>query len=45
MFTVSLLLDVFNVFASDGYSFADKPSFTRIHDYGRGYYAGIRCTF
>jgi len=44
-FTFSLLLNVYNLFASDGFSFTTSPDFARIHDYGRAYYAGVRCEF
>ncbi len=44
LFTVSLLFDVFNVFASDGHTGVSEVGVPR-SEYGRGYYAGIRCEF
>ena len=49
LFTMSLMLDVFNVFAADGHvgvsqiGSGDVPA--PRSEYGRGYYAGIRCEF
>lgn len=49
MFTLSLLLDVFNVFSSDGHvgvSELDGGGHTLPRSqYGRAYYAGVRCEF
>lgn len=49
MFTLSLLLDVFNVFSSDGHvgvSELDGEGYTLPRSqYGRAYYAGVRCEF
>jgi hypothetical protein len=49
LFTLSLLLDVFNVFSSDGHvgvSEVDGSGYTLPRSqYGRAYYAGIRCEF
>jgi hypothetical protein len=47
-FTLSLLLDVFNVFASDGHTGVSEVGGGGIlprSQYGRGYYAGVRCEF
>ena len=49
LFTLSLLLDVFNVFSSDGHVGvselgADGYTLPR-SQYGRAYYAGVRCEF
>ena len=45
LFTMSLLFDVSNVFASDGHSNVNVPGELREFEHGRAYYAGIRCEF
>lgn len=49
MFTLSLLFDVFNVFSADGHigvSELDGGGYTLPRSqFGRAYYAGLRCTF
>lgn len=44
-FTFTLLLDVTNVFSSDGHSGVVQEGAPRDRMRGRGYYAGIRCEF
>ncbi|MBP9943949.1 MAG: TonB-dependent receptor plug domain-containing protein [Desulfomicrobium sp.] len=49
LFTMSLMLDVFNVFAADGHVGVSQIGSEDVpaprSEYGRGYYAGIRCEF
>lgn len=48
MFTLSLLLDIFNVFAADGHTGVSEQSAGGTlprSQYGRAYYAGVRCEF
>lgn len=45
LFTFTLLLDVTNVFSSDGHSGVAQEGVPRDRMRGRGYYAGIRCEF
>lgn len=48
LLTISLLLDIFNVFASDGHTGVSElggGSKLPRSEYGRGYYAGISCEF
>lgn len=44
-FTLSFLLDVINVFSSDGHSGVAQEDVPRERMRGRGYYAGVRCEF
>lgn len=44
-YTVSFLLDVTNVFSSDGHSSIKEENIPQDRMRGRGYYAGIRCEF
>ena len=49
LFTMSLLLDIFNVFAADGHIGVSQLGGGGVKlprsEYGRGYYAGVRCEF
>ncbi|PKN42348.1 MAG: hypothetical protein CVU60_06545 [Deltaproteobacteria bacterium HGW-Deltaproteobacteria-18] len=49
LLSISLLLDVFNVFASDGHTGVSELGGGDVKlprsEYGRGYYAGVRCEF
>jgi len=49
LFTTTLLLDIFNVFAADGHTGVSKLGGGGVKlprsEYGRGYYAGVRCEF
>ena len=45
LFTLTFLLDVTNVFSSDGHSGVAQEGVPRDRMRGRGYYAGIRCEF
>lgn len=45
LFTLTFLLDVTNVFSSDGHSGVAQEGVPRDSMRGRGYYAGLRCEF
>jgi hypothetical protein len=45
LFTLTFLLDVTNIFSSDGHSGVAQEGVPRDRMRGRGYYAGIRCEF